>query len=381
MDEFTPDQLASSGSPTPAVSLTGPIWVPQGMTFDTAGDLWATDAGTTPGVYEFTPGQLIPSGTTSPFGVINGSNTTIANPTNVLITEPPVVTSINPTAGGGGGGTTVTINGAGFNYGSTVDFGTEAASSVTYVSPYELTAVAPPGAGPVHVTVSTFAGTSLTSRGRPIRLPAGPHQAQHHEPSRAIPTYSSGGGFTATVSTNSNGTPSVTSSTTSVCTASGLVVTYVSGGQCTLTAQVAASTTYAAAVGSAQSFSSGAGPHPAQRHEPSQQPDLQLGGRLHRHGEHKQQRHAVGHLQHDQRLHRQRPRRDLCLRRSMHPDRPGGGKHDLRRGRGHRGELHSGAHADDHSDDHADPRLLARGLRRRDFQFRFKLSFMDQPEA
>ena len=68
------------------------------------------------------------------------------------------------------------------------------------------------------------------------------------------PTYSPGGGFTATVSTDSNGTKSVTSSTPGVCTASGLVVSYVSAGQCTLTAQVAASATYAVASGTAQSF-------------------------------------------------------------------------------------------------------------------------------
>ncbi len=68
------------------------------------------------------------------------------------------------------------------------------------------------------------------------------------------PTFSPGGGFTATVSTDSNGTPSATSSTPGVCTASGLVVTYVTAGLCTLTAQVAASTTYAPALGSPQSF-------------------------------------------------------------------------------------------------------------------------------
>ena len=62
------------------------------------------------------------------------------------------------------------------------------------------------------------------------------------------------GGFTATVSTNSNGTTSVSSSTTSVCTASGLTVSYVGVGLCTLTASVAAATDYTAATGSPQSF-------------------------------------------------------------------------------------------------------------------------------
>ena len=50
---------------------------------------------------------------------------------------------------------------------------------------------------------------------------------------------------------------SVTSSTTDVCTASGLTVTYVTAGTCTLTAQTAASTDYIAASGSQQSFTIG----------------------------------------------------------------------------------------------------------------------------
>ncbi len=66
-----------------------------------------------------------------------------------------------------------------------------------------------------------------------------------------------GGGFTASVSTNGDGTTSVTSSTSSVCTASGLSVSYVGVGPCTLTAHVAAGTDYGAADGSAQSFSVG----------------------------------------------------------------------------------------------------------------------------
>ncbi len=70
-----------------------------------------------------------------------------------------------------------------------------------------------------------------------------------------------GGGFTATVATNGDGTRSVSSSTTSVCTvASGTQISYVGVGTCTLTAQVSAGATYAAAHGAAQSFSVGAAP-------------------------------------------------------------------------------------------------------------------------
>jgi YVTN family beta-propeller protein len=63
-----------------------------------------------------------------------------------------------------------------------------------------------------------------------------------------------GSGFTATVSTTGDGGRSVTSSTTGVCTASGLVISYIGAGTCTLTAHVAAGTNYTAADGSPQSL-------------------------------------------------------------------------------------------------------------------------------
>ena len=65
-----------------------------------------------------------------------------------------------------------------------------------------------------------------------------------------------GGGFTASVATNGDGTTSVTSNNTAVCTvgADRLTVTYVGVGTCTLTAHVAAGADYLAAAGSAQSF-------------------------------------------------------------------------------------------------------------------------------
>ena len=64
-----------------------------------------------------------------------------------------------------------------------------------------------------------------------------------------------GSGFTATVDTDGDGTTSVTSSTQDVCTASGLAVSYVGVGPCTLTAQVASGTDYTGATGNPQTFS------------------------------------------------------------------------------------------------------------------------------
>ncbi len=58
--------------------------------------------------------------------------------------------------------------------------------------------------------------------------------------------------FTAVVSTTGDGATSVTSSTPAVCTASGLVVSFLEPGTCTLEAQVAAGAAYGAAVGSPQ---------------------------------------------------------------------------------------------------------------------------------
>jgi YVTN family beta-propeller protein len=71
-----------------------------------------------------------------------------------------------------------------------------------------------------------------------------------------------GGSFTATVDTTGDGTASVSSSTPTVCTASGLAVKYVGVGSCILTAAVTAGAHFGAATGSPQSFqvSKAAGP-------------------------------------------------------------------------------------------------------------------------
>ena len=65
------------------------------------------------------------------------------------------------------------------------------------------------------------------------------------------------GSFTATYDYSGNGTTSLTSSTTSVCTVSGNTVTYVGDGTCTLTPSATATTDYAASTGDSQSFTIG----------------------------------------------------------------------------------------------------------------------------
>lgn len=67
---------------------------------------------------------------------------------------------ISPNQGSTGGGTLVTITGTNLSGTSSVHFGTKSATSVTNVSPTQVTAVSPSGSGTVGVTVTTPGGTS-----------------------------------------------------------------------------------------------------------------------------------------------------------------------------------------------------------------------------
>jgi sugar lactone lactonase YvrE len=167
--EYTPSQFAS-GAPTPAVTLssdgTGSLDGPDQAQFDAAGDLWVANFkpdGAAGSIVEFTPSQLAASGSPIPQDTIAGGSTGLGNPWLLVIAQAPTVSAVSPATGLPGGGTQVTISGTGFYPGSTVDFAQAPAASVTYVSPYELTAVAPAGTGTVDVTVSTGQGTSDVS--------------------------------------------------------------------------------------------------------------------------------------------------------------------------------------------------------------------------
>ncbi len=88
--EYTPDQLLASGSPAPAVVLSstaaGSLAEPNGLGFDAAGDLWVVDEATNT-VVEFSPSQLGSSGAPPPVDTITGSSTRITNPW-VLVVGP-----------------------------------------------------------------------------------------------------------------------------------------------------------------------------------------------------------------------------------------------------------------------------------------------------
>jgi hypothetical protein len=163
VDKFTPAQLTTSGSPTPAVQISGANTTfsdPTAIAFDTAGDLWVPNY-TGNSLVEFTPNQLTSTGDPTPADTLAGGDTTIDGAIQVLLNQPAAVTSVTPSSGKAG--TTVTIAGSGFRYGASVSFGAIPATSVTYVSPHELQAVVPNGAGTVDVTVTMNSGTSATS--------------------------------------------------------------------------------------------------------------------------------------------------------------------------------------------------------------------------
>ena len=119
--------------------------------------------------------------------------------------------------------------------------------SVTYVTAGTCTLTAHTSASTDYVLATGSAQTFSIGKATPTgpivtNIPAGP-------------VYQ--GSFTASVGTSSSGTTSVTSSTTGVCTLTGITVNFVNVGTCTLTAHVASDTNYLAANGNAQSFTVG----------------------------------------------------------------------------------------------------------------------------
>lgn len=102
-----------------------------------------------------------PAVVTSPFAIpppAVGIEVTLQCP---AVTPPaPVVSGLFPTSGTSSGGTLVEISGADLAHASAVHFGNVASPQVSELSPQLLTAVAPPGASTVDVTVTTPSGTS-----------------------------------------------------------------------------------------------------------------------------------------------------------------------------------------------------------------------------
>ncbi|MFF8786357.1 IPT/TIG domain-containing protein [Streptomyces sp. NPDC015125] len=70
---------------------------------------------------------------------------------------------VNPSSGPASGGNTVLITGTGLTGATSVHFGSPAATSLSVISPTQLTAVAPAGTGTVQVTVTTPSGTIVAT--------------------------------------------------------------------------------------------------------------------------------------------------------------------------------------------------------------------------
>ena len=92
---------------------------------------------------------------------IGGTSAASANDQFTFV-DAPSVSGVSPNAGPVDGGSSVTIAGAGFTGATEVDFGGVAADFVVD-SDSSITAVSPPGAGAVDVTVTTPGGTSGTT--------------------------------------------------------------------------------------------------------------------------------------------------------------------------------------------------------------------------
>lgn len=90
---------------------------------------------------------------------IPGATATPVVPAPVTTGTQPSITSISPSSGSAAGGTNVTISGSGFSAGSTVAFGSVAATGVSVGSSNQITATAPAGTqGQVTVLVTAQGG-------------------------------------------------------------------------------------------------------------------------------------------------------------------------------------------------------------------------------
>ena len=146
------------------------------------------------------------------------------------------------------------------------------------------------GVGTCTLTPHVAAGTDYAAAdGSPDAFTVGPATPTPPTISNIPASPVFGGSFTAALGTDSDGAPSVTSSTPSVCTVGvdHLTVSFVGVGTCTLTPHVAASTDYAAADGSPDAFTVGQGDtHDTDDLEHPRQPHPRR--ELHGHVEHEQ---------------------------------------------------------------------------------------------
>jgi phosphodiesterase/alkaline phosphatase D-like protein len=178
---FTDQEISEIGLPAGAVQVVGGVsyqlggFAP-GSSFDAVFNL---PPGSNPtklfkkikGTYVDVTSIATISGNTITFHVTDGGQGDEDGKANGVIVDPfvpvrfpaPVVSSVSPSGGPTGGGASVTITGSNLSGANAVKFGASNAASVAINSGRSITAVAPPGAGTVDVTVTTPEGISATS--------------------------------------------------------------------------------------------------------------------------------------------------------------------------------------------------------------------------
>jgi hypothetical protein len=162
-DTFTYEPAVTGLSPAngPAAGGTLVTITGEGFTGATAVDFGSNPAS---GVTVTSDTQITASSPTGA-GLVDVRVTTpvgtSATTSSDQFTYAPVVNSATPNSGSAAGGASVTITGSGFTGATAVSFGSNSATSFTFVSDTEITLNSPPGSvGQVDVTVTTPAGTS-----------------------------------------------------------------------------------------------------------------------------------------------------------------------------------------------------------------------------
>jgi len=190
--------------------------------------------------------------TPSPITVTTlGSGTTLdALPSNTfgVTANAPTVTGIVPSSGPVAGDTSVTITGTNFTGATGVTIGGTAAASVVVVNSTSITAVTPAGtAGTASVVVTTPGGSNAANT---LFTYIGSQTITFANPG----TQTVGTPLTLSATASSGLAVTFTSTTTGICTVSGTTATFIDSGTCTIDANQAGNSTYAAAPQVQQSF-------------------------------------------------------------------------------------------------------------------------------
>ncbi|GAB6900663.1 beta strand repeat-containing protein [Kineosporia succinea] len=168
---YVADPVVTALSPTSGPTVGGTTVIITGSGFSGAS---AVRFGSTPAA-SFTVNSGTQISAVSPAGVPGTLDVTVVglyatsattSADRFTYVAAPTITAVNPAAGPLSGANPVTVTGTGFTIGTTVSFGGTPATSTTFGSATQLTAVVPPGgAGPVDVVVSTPYGQDTLTNG------------------------------------------------------------------------------------------------------------------------------------------------------------------------------------------------------------------------